>query len=42
VPSAYALGFYWGGWYNDGMHFEGYKQMNAAEIERALQQLKEA
>jgi len=25
VEDAFLLGFYWGGWYNDGMHFEAYK-----------------
>lgn len=33
VSSAYALGFYWGGWYNDGMHFEAYKKLSDEEAE---------
>lgn len=33
VLLAYDLGFYWGGWYNDGMHFEAYKVMSEAEVE---------
>lgn len=36
---AYKLGFYWGGWYNDGMHFEAFKVMTEAQIEKALQEL---
>lgn len=28
VLPAYELGFYWGGWYNDGMHLEAYKVVN--------------
>lgn len=40
VLPAYELGFYWGGWYNDGMHFEAYKALSGdalkAAKERAL------
>ena len=33
VLSAYQLGFYWGGWYNDGMHMEAYKVLTREQIE---------
>lgn len=36
VRSAYQLGFYWGGWYNDGMHFEAYKALTREQIEVAV------
>lgn len=39
VPVAYRLGFYWGGWYNDGMHFEAYKILTVAEIEQIREEL---
>jgi len=35
VLPAYELGFYWGGWYNDGMHFEAYKAMDLREVKEA-------
>ena len=40
VKPAYDLGFFWGGWYNDGMHLEAYKRMSAQEIERVVDQLR--
>ena len=39
VTSAYALGFYWGGWYNDGMHFEVYKALAEEELVAVVQEL---
>jgi hypothetical protein len=36
VLAAYKLGFYWGGWYNDGMHFEAYKVLTREQIEVAI------
>lgn len=36
VRSAYQLGFYWGGWYNDGMHFEAYQVLTREQIEVAV------
>ena len=39
VPIAFKLGFFWGGWYNDGMHFEAYKAMSTEEVAEAIQQL---
>ena len=36
VKSAFQLGFYWGGWYNDGMHFEAYKVLTREQIEVAV------
>jgi len=39
VPIAYRFKFYWGGWYNDGMHFEAFEEMSDAEVEEAKQGL---
>lgn len=41
VMPAYRLGVFWGGWYNDGMHFEFYLQMTAVQISRAVEQILE-
>lgn len=41
VMPAYELGFYWGGWYNDGMHFEAYKELDAEGIQLAVQKILE-
>lgn len=39
VQSAFLLGFYWGGWYNDGMHFEAYKVLTREQIEVAVNRI---
>jgi len=39
VPMAWELGFFWGGWYNDGMHFEAYRSMDRSEIASALRKI---
>lgn len=36
IRSAFQLGFYWGGWYNDGMHLEAYKVLTREQIEVAV------
>lgn len=41
VPAAWELGFFWGGWYNDGMHFEAYKALSAEEVQAVENRLKE-
>ena len=39
VETAYSLGFYWGGWYNDGMHLEAFKEIEAGELLDIRQEL---
>lgn len=39
VQPAFRLGFYWGGWYNDGMHFECYTEIEAGELLELKQEL---
>jgi hypothetical protein len=39
VPSAQELGFYWGGHYNDGMHFEAYKSLSKEEVQTVVRRL---
>jgi peptidoglycan hydrolase-like protein with peptidoglycan-binding domain len=36
IRSAFQLGFYWGGWYNDGMHLEAYKVLTREQVEVAV------
>lgn len=39
VPAALELGFYWGGWYNDGMHFEAFKILTEEELQAIRRKL---
>jgi peptidoglycan hydrolase-like protein with peptidoglycan-binding domain len=39
VQAAFQLGFFWGGWYNDGMHFEAYKVLTREQIEVAVNRI---
>jgi len=41
VLSAQELGFYWGGHYNDGMHFEAYKKLTKEQVEEIVKGLLE-
>lgn len=37
VQPAYSMGFYWGGWYNDGMHFEAHSVLSEAEMDEVME-----
>lgn len=37
VMPAFELGMYWGGWYNDGMHFEAYQVLEGDDLKRAVE-----
>lgn len=41
VMPAFELGFYWGGWYNDGMHFEAYKILEGDALKQAIDRARE-